>query len=163
MGRDKLFKLGLRNFDNRLATNCKLLIKDLSGCTCRKICVKGTRKRRDVYMAQLKSWAMALIRILFTSVIRSFISLSAHLFCSQSQLDIFVLLRSDALLSSPRPLCFAIRDTHLTSSFHLGWQGSFTSIHKLCSIMQDIMTYFKLNRRHSVFLYKSLQRPFSTP
>ena len=58
---------------------------------------------------------------------------------------------------------FFIKPNSLTFGRHRGSHASFTEMHKLCNIIQDIITYFKLYIRYSVCLYKILQRPFNIP
>ena len=92
------------------------------------------------------------------SLLAHFVYLYIYIF--HSQLEIFNLLRSGSPLFSVRIKSFFIKPN---SRHRRGSHGSFTEIYKLCNIIQDIITYFKLYIQHSVCLYKILQRPFNIP
>ena len=83
-----------------------------------------------------------------------------YIYILHRQLEIFNLLKSASPLFSVRIKSFFNKPN---SRHHRGSHGSFTEMHKLCNVIQDIITYFKSYIQHSVCLYKILQRPFNIP
>ena len=80
-----------------------------------------------------------------------------------SQLEIFKRFKLDPLLSSARRNLFRIRSRSLSSSFHLGLQGSDISIHNYTKQCKPLQYNEVWKAGILVFLKSMCQPPFNMP